>query len=390
MGLIVLLSPTMVVGADWTSARRVSSSAGSRLDSLHQVAAGAGAFHVIHPRLDVVGKRDRVIYQRSRDGAATWGRERTLFTGNVDQPNVIPNLAIDARGAMVAVTWRSKGRDGSMLWVRTSSNGGFSFGRRVAVASSGPGLGVPAITVGGDIIVVAWTARRNGVVLVSRSRDGGRTFKPPQRIATTKLSIDCRSKVLDGLVGLTSTGKRIHVAWSHSRARSCQAGKIRMRTSANRGKSWDRPRNVTERRSYGWPELDSRGSTVVATVQLPTGALLVARSAKAGRDWKERLITPAKGHLLSAGDIVLLPGRRAQLTYVDERIRQKRLVTTKVMSRLSQNDARRFGPSSTVMERKSRLRIAPNVAWTGDDLAILLQSGSFDGSPRNIYAVRRR
>ena len=390
VGLLVVLLPASTFAADWSSAQRVTSNGGSRLDSLHQLAAGAGAFHLVHPRLDVAGNRDRVIYQRSQDGAARWGRERTLFTGNAGQPNVIPNLAIDARGPVVAVAWRSKGADGTKLWVRVSKNRGFSFGARAEVASSRPGLGVPAVTVGNDVIAVAWTERRNGVVKVSRSRDGGATFKKPTRIASTKLSIDCRSKVLDGLVGLTSSGNRLHLAWSHAGTRKCLAGSIRMRTSNDQGKSWGRLRTVTKRRSYGWPELDARGSTVVATVQLPTGSLLVARSSKAGRDWGERLIKPAKGHLLSAGDITLLSDRKAQLAYVDELVRKKRLIATKVMTRSSNNDARRFGSATIVMERAARLRLAPNVASTRDDLAIVLQSGAFDGSPRNIYAVRQK
>ena len=390
VSLVVLLLPATVLGADGTAAQRISGAGGSRLDSLHQLAAGDGAFHVVHPRLDAVGTRDRVVYQRSRDGGASWGRERALFTGSAAHPNVIANLAIDARGPVVAVAWRSKGPRGSTLWVRTSANRGFSFGPRVEIASSGPGLGVPAITVGDVVIVVGWTSRRRGVVKVRRSKNGGKTFKQTVEIASTKLSIDCRANVPDGLVGLASSGSRIHVAWSHAGTRKCQAGMIKMRTSENQGKSWGRQRTVTKQRSYGWPELDARGTTVVATVQLPTGALLVARSSKAGRDWSERLIKPAKGHLLSAGDITLLADKKALLTYVDERIRNKRLVATRVITRHSNSDARRFGSAEVVMKQAARLRLAPNVASTRDHVTIALQSGGFDGSPRNIYAARQR
>jgi hypothetical protein len=390
VSLVVLLLPATVLGADWSSAQRISSTGGSRLDSLHQLAAGDGAFHVVHPRVDAVGIRDRLVYQRSRDGGASWGRERALFTGNAEYPNVIPNLAIDARGPVVAVAWRSKGPKGTSLWVRTSKNRGFTFGPRVEVASSGPGLGVPAVTVGDGAIVVGWTSRRKGVVKVARSTNGGKTFKKTIEIASTKLSIDCRTNVPDGLVGLTSSGSRIHVAWSHAGTRKCQAGMIKMRTSQDQGKSWGRQRTVTKKRSYGWPELDARGTTVIATVQLPNGALLVARSSKAGRDWGERLIKPAKDHLLSAGDVTLLPNKKAQVTYVDERIKGNRLVATRVMTRHSNSDARRFGSAEVVMKQAARLRLAPNVADTRDQLAIVLQSGGFDGSPRNIYAVRQK
>jgi hypothetical protein len=390
VGLTLLFLPGAVLGDDWTSAKRVSSIRGSRLDSLHQLAADSGAFHLVHPRLEAGAKRDRVVYQRSLDGGATWGRERVIFTGLAKHPNVVPNLAIDADGPMVAVAWRAKGPTGTVLYVRTSSDRGLSFGLRVAVAAAGAGIGVPAIALGDDLIAVAWTERRSGVVKVRVSRNGGSSFRKPRRLGRTRLSISCKKRVLDGLVGATARGKRIHIAWSYAPERSCQASRINVKSSADRGAQWGRRRTITKLRSYGWPELDARGNTVMATVQLPTGDLLVARSAKNGRAWKDRVLKARDGHLLSAGDVVLLPKKKARLTYVDERIRKGRLLRTSLITRRSSTDGRKFGASFKVMDMAQRLRLAPNVAASGDALAIVFQSGGFDGSPRDLYVSRPR
>lgn len=390
IGVALVMPPAAGVGAEWTSAQRVSPQRGSRLDSLHQLAADRGAFHLLHPRVEPGSRRDRVVYQRSSDGGATWGRERVLYAGTAAYPNVIPNLAIDAGGTTVAAAWRSRGPKGTVLHLTISTNNGFSFGKRFTLAASRKGLGVPAVAVSESLIAVAWTERRNGSVKVRVSRDGGASFKKAVNVGRTSLSISCRDRVLDGLVGASATGRRIHVAWSHASSRACLASRLNVRSSRDRGKSWDRRRTITKRTSYGWPELDSRGRTVVATVQLPTGDLLVARSAKSGRAWQERVIKARKGHLLSAGDIVLLPKGRALLTYVDERVRKDRLVSTRVLARPSGSDARRFGSPSSVIGMARRLRMAPNVAATGSHVTIVFQSGDFDGSPRNVYAARRR
>ena len=163
-----------------------------------------------------------------------------------------------------------------------------------------------------------------------------------------------------------------------------------MRTSRDRGGDWSKTRTVTKRRSYGWPELDARNRTVVATVQAPNGGLILARSGRAGKGWNSKVLKPPKGHNFSAADIVLLPEKKALLTYVTERIRKNRLVNTKVVSRRSPNDGQRWLSPKTVVGREKRLRMAPNLANNQKKVTVVLQSGALDGSPRNIFASRLR
>ena len=388
--LVLLLLPTAVLGAGWTTGNRLTSQRGSRFDSLHQLAAGNGNLHALYARIGSGKIDDRVVYQRSNDRGVTWSRERNLFTSSAMHRQVVPNVAIAASGKFVAAVWRVAGEDKVTLFIRSSSDSGQTFGppRTLAAAKRSAGIGVPAVAIGDDVVAVAWTNRVSGKVSVRSSRNGGRTFRSVETLATTKLSIDCKAKVTDGLVGIAATGGKIHVAWSYSKTRSCLAERIKMRTSANRGKSWKRVRTITRRRSYGWPELAVRGDTVVATVQSPTGGLIVARSGKNGADWRDSIIKPPKGHSLSAADVLLLPRKKAIISYVDETLRKAKLIKSKVVARRSRTDGARYAKPQSVTNNASSLRMAPNIAANGKQVAIVFQSGPLDGSQRNLYATR--
>ncbi len=390
--LTLLLLPTIALGggADWSTLRRISNTNGSRLDSLHQLAADRGDLHSVHPRVGPNATDDRVVYQRSTDNGLKWTSERTLFSSTSQRRHVIPNLALDARAKVVAVAWRVNGPDENTLFVRVSRDGGASWGVRDEIFSTtkAKGIGVPAVAVGDDFVAVAWTDRANGKVKLRVSRDDGRTFKSATTLGRTALSIDCRKRITDGLVGMAAAGRWLHVAWSHAPRRACQAAAIKVRSSSNRGRSWSPRRTITNKRSYGWPELDARGRTVLATVQSPTGGVIVARSGRNGRNWRDRMIRAPKGHSYSAADVTLLPDSKAMMTYVDERIRKNRLVNTTTVSRRSPDDGRRWKGLKTVAPSARRLRMAPNISAIGKRVAIVVQSGPLDGSPRNIYVSR--
>lgn len=389
--LVLLLGSSSVLagGAEWTGLRRVSDSGGTRLDSLHQLVADRGDLHLVQPRVGPGVSDDRVYYQRSSDGLK-WSSERTLFSSTSQRRHVIPNLAIDARANVVAAAWRVNGPGENMLFIRVSRDGGQSFGVRdeIFATKSGKGIGVPAVAVGDDFVAVAWTDRANGKIKLRISRDDGRTFKGTSTLGRTALSIDCRKRISDGLVGMAAAGRWLHVAWSHAPRRSCHADAVKVRSSSNRGKGWSPRRTITRKRNYGWPELDARGKTVMATVQSPTGGVIVARSGRNGRNWRDSMIRAPKGHSFSAADVTLLSKNKALMTYVDERIRKSKLVGTKVVSRRSADDGRRFKALKTVAPSAKRLRMAPNIAATGKRATIVVQSGPLDGSPRNIYASR--
>jgi hypothetical protein len=380
--------------AGWSTLKRVTDERGSRFDSLHQLAADRGIFHVVHPRVGPGATDDRVFYQRSDDQGETWSDLSPLFQATSTHRQVVPNLALAARGDTVAAAWRVSGPGGHALLMRVSHDGGRTFGKRKDIFDTkrADGIGVPAVAVSsrGRVVVAAWTDRHTRRILLRTSRDGGRTFGDARAIGRTNLSIDCRGRLTDGLVGLAASSRFIHVAWSVAPAKRCQASSIQARRSDDKGRTWEAARVVTSRRSYGWPELDARARTVMATVQAPGGDVIVARSTDDGASWSDRLLKAPKGANFSAADIVLLPDRKAMVTYVNERIRRAKLIATKVVSRWSPDDGASLRKPRTVAGEARRLRMAPNIAADGEGVSIVLQSGPLSGSPRNLFTSRLR
>jgi hypothetical protein len=392
LAILLTLLPGAVEAADWTRPDRVAPRGSSRLDSLHQLAADGRTLHLLHPRIGQRATDDRVLYQRSVDGGTRWSRPRAIFSASRRHREVVPNLALAVAGDVVAAAWRTSGPDRTSLWVRVSRDGGRSFGARRELFAAGPkrGIGVPAVAVvSRRVIAVAWTDRSDGRILVRISRDGGRHFGRARRLGETGLSIDCRTRTTDGLVGLAASRQRLYAAWSMAPAGQCLASSIVMRSTGGGARTWERRVTITDQRSYGWPELDALGRRVVATIQSTTGGIILARSADEGRHWQDRLLKTRKGRNLSAADIVLLPKGRAMVTYVEEQLRRSRLVSTRVVSRWSPDDGGRLNPSRVVAAAARKLRLAPNIAAAGSRPVIVVQSGPISG-PRHILVSRLR
>ncbi len=387
LALLAVPWPAAALGADWTPLERVTEARGSRLDSLHQLSADRGQLHLTHPAIGQGSADDRVIYQRSADAGASWGRPATLFSATPSLRDVVPNLALAARAGVVAVAWRASGPDGHTLFVRVSRDGGDDFaGRRAIFSTKHPdGIGVPAVAVGGKgkVVAVAWTDRARGRIRVRTSRDAGRTFADARTLARTGLSIDCRERVIDGLVGLAASKGRLHLAWSQAPKGRCQASSIRVRSSLDDGRGWRPAVEV-------WPELEARGRTVLATVQSTTGGIILARSGDEGDGWRSRLLKAPTGSSFSAADSTLLDGGRAMITYVKERVRRSRLLGTAVLSRWSPDDGATLRRPKTVVPDAAQLRMAPNIASVGRSIAIVVQSGPLSGVPRNVFVTRLR
>lgn len=390
--LALLLLPGLVLAADWTKLERVSPNGGTRLDALHQAAASGGVMHLVHPRIGPGKTDDKVIYQRSTDDGRRWSGERSLFKASKRYRKVVPNLAIDARGPMVAVAFRVSGAKDHTLFLRVSRDGGRTFGGRIALFSTrkATGIGVPAVAIGDGIIAVAWTNRANGEIRFRLSRNDGKSFRGPRTLGQTKLSIDCNREVTDGLVGIAANDRSVHLAWSNAGKRQCYANDIKVRTSLDRGGSWSRARTITARDSFGWPELDARGKTVIATLQSTNGSIIVSRSEQNGRNWREKVFAPPAGHIFSAADVTLLPKKRVMLAYVKERLKKGRLHSTRLITRRSPDDGARWNPPKPVTDEARRLRMAPNVVNDRSRVMVLVQSGDLDGKPRHIFASRLR
>ncbi len=377
---------------DWTSPRSVSRARESRLTSLHEVAAASGRIHLVHARIGPDPRDDRLLYQRSTDGAATWTPERTLFASTDADRFITQNLAVAASGDRVLVAWRVSGPARTSLLVRRSTDGGSTWkpAQRLATTTKKRGLGVPALAISGEVALLAFTDRTDGRLLLRRSSDGGGTWGDARRLGSSRLTIECGRRVLDALPGLAITGSRVHLAWSDGAPGACLPTVLRVRTSGDGGRTWADGRIASRTTTYGWPELAARGRLLIAGLQRADGSFVVVRSGDGGRTFSERRFKPAKGRALGAADVLLPGGSTAWVVWADLAYDGDRVTSSRVRFAASRNGARSWGTPVTVVPVGRRLREATNLVEGDDRPVIVYQSGPRDATTADITAVRAR
>jgi hypothetical protein len=385
---ILLAAPALAV--EWSDPVRLTPARDSALSALHELASGGGRLHLAHARLGPKPQDDAIVYQRSSTQGASWSKERPLFRSTSSERIVIPNLAVAATGETVVVAWRTRGPAGSSLWVRRSTNGGTDWEPRIRLFATDTqrGIGTPALSIAGDTLIAAWTDRTTGRVLLRRSGNGGESFGAAKLVGRTHLSIDCQEEVLDGLVGLASTGSTVHVAWSDAKAGSCLSNRLLVRTSRNAGVSFRDARVASEQRTYGWPELTARKELLLIGLQKPDGSIVIVRSADGAQTFTERLLRPAEDRALGAADLLLTGTATAWLVYADVAYVGNDVKASKVVFRSSTNGGRTWTAGENVVGFATRLREATNIAAAqGGKPVIVFNSGRPDGSTATIVAV---
>lgn len=377
---------------DWTSPRLVSPARDSRLTALHELASDGKRLHLVHAQIGPAPRDDQVVYQRSTDGGASWTAGRVLFAATDADRYVTPNLAVAASGDRVVVAWRVAGPGRTSLFVRRSADGGATWrpAERVASTTRKRGLGVPALAIGGRTVLLAWTDRTDGRLLLRRSTDGGATWAAARRMATGSLSIECGKRVLDALPGLAVSGDRVHLAWSDAPKGACLAATLRIRSSADGGRTWTDARTASTTRTYGWPELAARGKRLLATLQRPDGSIVIVRSTDAGRTFHERRIAPLAKHALGAADVLLPGGHAAWLVWSDLAYDGSKVGASRIRFAVSKDDGRTWARPITIVPFARRLREAANLAAAGTRPVVVYQSGARDGSTADITLVRAR
>jgi hypothetical protein len=163
-------------GASWSHRKAISGTIGQPLNV--SLSARGTRFDIVWNQL--VGGTARVMHALSTDSGATWSRARlSPASENAHDPRV----AGDGSGRVVVV-WAG-GQIGGVqsIWTRVSTDGGSSFGARVALAipvSVSSAKRVVAIGVS-PTIHVAYNG--NGTVIYQRSTDGA-TWSTPRVIAS--------------------------------------------------------------------------------------------------------------------------------------------------------------------------------------------------------------
>jgi hypothetical protein len=393
VALLAIVLGSAALGSGWTSPARVTPIKGSGLSSLHELASSSTALHLVHGRIGPGVQDDRLVYQRSTNGGASWSRERPIFSSTRADRSLVLNFAVAASDDVVIVAWRARGPGGTALYIRRSIDGGTTWRPplRLAKTPLARGLGVPALAVTGDTAIAAWTDRDTGDIVVRRSTNRGGVWGDPRVLGRSQLSIVCADDpVVDGLVGLGATGRTVHLAWSEGPQGSCISNALRVRTSFDGGRTWGPARRASTQRTYGWPEVVARGKRMLMSLQRPDGAFVIVRSTDAGRTFTERVFLPSGDKALGAPDILMPGGSRAWLVYTDITYRGDDVATSRLRYRQSTNSGASWGVASDVVGTAPRLRQATNIAARGSRPVVVYQSGRVDGSTSDIMVVRAR
>jgi hypothetical protein len=386
-----LLVASSAAAMEWTDPARVSDVRGSQLSALHELAGTPSALHLVHGRIGPEKRDDALVYQRSGNGGRTWSAERSLFASTAADRVLIPNFAVATQGDLVIVAWRTRGPQGTSLWIRRSTDGGQRWRPSVQLVTTAlqRGVGVPALTIAGTAVIASWTDRADGAVVVRRSTDSGATWGATRRVGAGGLVVECGTQLFDGLVGLASAGPVVHLAWSDAPSGACISTALRVRTSLDGGRTWGPRRTASTARTYGWPELAARGKRLLLSVQQPDDGFLVVHSRDTGGTFAERRFAPAADERsYGAADVLLPGGSVAWLAYADLVYEGDDVVASRIRFRASADSGATWGPASNVLRDAGRLRQATNLAARGSLPVVVFQSGRVDGSTADILVTR--
>ena len=231
-------------GRTWLPSQTLATGIGFG-SSVSAVGSNVDAVYVRRVRCSSSGDFvSRLYYRRSTDAGATWTAARALTSACSQVAE--PDVARSADG-QVSVVWT--GLFTGRILMRTSRDGGASFGAAVHVASTTAMGGdtiigsqrsygaAPEVAIGsGGTTYVAYvaSAATRSTVAVRRSINRGQTWSAPRTISTAAVSVS--SLLADGaraVIGYTDvSGDRMNAAY---------------RTTADRGSTWSSQRSVVSR-----------------------------------------------------------------------------------------------------------------------------------------------
>lgn len=317
IGLSICLSGTAVAARGWTGPTALTRDGVTSLLSLHSLASDGQRLHLFYPRAGAAGTAGRLLYRRSQDGGRSWDPERVLFASGSRLTEAYANLSIAARGDVVVVAFRSHDATDALLFTRTSTDGGTSWGPRVRIdrVATNLKMGLSALAISEAGIVIAWSVRTTGRIFTSLSTDGGKSFSAPQRLATTTFTFVCGNPdYRDGMVGLAADGMAVDLAWSDRPNAQCGADELFLRRSTDGGRTWKSRQLLPDEGigTSGWPELAVHGKSVLLLISPMKPGQLLLQSADGGQSFQPHLLD--SDGPTSQGDVAFASNGHAMVT----------------------------------------------------------------------------
>ncbi len=176
-----------------------------------------------------------IFYKRSTDNGITWSND-LRFT-DTQNGNYYPSISIS--GTNVHVIWedRRNGQSGEMYYRRSTDNGA-SWENEVRLTNNPSNSWMPALSVNGANIQIAWLDHRTGSFEVYNkfSTDNGITWSTDTKV-TNGFSF-----TFYGSVSIFNKGNMVFLSWPDSRSGNEE---IYFNNSTNNGSTWSTDQRLT-------------------------------------------------------------------------------------------------------------------------------------------------
>jgi hypothetical protein len=264
------------------------------LDDMDDVAAGGSA---VHSLLYLEDFGDLDVHVGYSSSGLTHDVNAKVLDARCD---VAEGIAADG-DQVVALCSRSNTWDIRIRQLLLYRIHGGTWGKAMQVqGSSQPSDDSASIAISGDLVVVAWTDRRNGKVLLRRSTDGGKTFQAAIALGeATMLGTMYEGRSPNGRVQVAVRGTHVYAAWfpgSTKTARGLRPVGLRLRRSANGGRTFVAAQTLS--RSVEWPTAPSMVATDAGMLVLHAtsdGRVRLLRSVDQGASFQSTALTATKG-----------------------------------------------------------------------------------------------
>jgi hypothetical protein len=379
---IVVASAVFLQGAaghasalNWTANRAVTQSRNAL--ARHGLAiSGTSRFHLAYA--EATGGIQRVMYRRSTNRGATFRTPVTISSPDADYAF---NPSISAQGPHLQIVWQEDRDDDTDMWLRRSSDHGATWKARQLMSSGGTAGAPTVVRDSSSRVVVAWTNRRNGDLVIRRSTNGGATFGSRKVVATTTNRPFGSSGPRDALPQLALGTGVMYLAYYSS------GSTLKVRRSTNGGKSWSSASTIATD-AYGAVDLSIAANGSVAGIGFArltaTNVFaMVRRTATKGVSWTAPVILSGKSKPPSFPPKLQISGSTWRAAF--ERCGGDSCGTSKVVYRQSSNGGASWGSEMVASKTDRPFAFPGGVARVGGTLGILYTDSDPDVLDSDVF-----
>jgi len=348
IGVLILLalSSSMAWAEAWIT-KRITKNPGTSYSS--SIAVVDANVYVVW--VDDTTGRDQIHFKKSMNGGSTWLPEQRL----TDSPNYVFDPDIAASGSNIYVAWTDgMGEDYSEIYLRRSKDGGATWLPAQRLTNLALDSQDVKIAASGLYVYVAWgyveCPSPNSEIYFMRSLDGGATWKAIKRL--TKDAWDT------GVLSIASSGSNVYLVWAQD-----DMSKLCFRRSKNSGALWQVPKELE--RTGPWSLSIAASESNVYVVWSTEGwgyyYIYFSGSKDAGTTWLPIKKCLANDQSYRGGTSLAAEGSNVYLAWTDEKPGNPEIffrkskdggMTWKAPQRLTNNTKRDLSPHIAVSDTK--------------------------------------